>query len=221
MTRPTRQAGVLLHPTSLPSRFGVGDLGPAADAFLDWASQAGLRIWQVLPPGPTGPHHSPYDGLSAFAGDPLLVSPEWLVEEGLLPAGALDGAPEFPEGRVDWERVVPFRRRLLEDSFRHAKSLCLGFFPRGARGLGARRAVSPPPSRGLVPPREVSRRAHPRRGRAVRRSLFERRVAFRLVSLRRPEGKTHGAALDGMGSRACRSEERRVGKECRSRWSPY
>ena len=123
MTRPTRQAGVLLHPTSLPSRFGVGDLGPAADAFLNWASQAGLRLWQVLPPGPTGPHHSPYDGLSAFAGDPLLVSPEWLVEEGLLPAGALDGAPEFPEGRVDWERVVPFRRRLLEDSFRHAKSL--------------------------------------------------------------------------------------------------
>src|SRR5512143_2784100 len=123
MTRPTRQAGVLLHPTSLPSRFGVGDLGPAADAFLDWASQAGLRLWQVLPPGPTGPHHSPYDGLSAFAGDPLLVSPEWLVEEGLLPAGALDGAPAFPDGRVDWDGVAPFRRRLLEDSFRHAKSL--------------------------------------------------------------------------------------------------
>src|ERR1039457_6159819 len=123
MTRPTRQAGVLLHPTSLPSRFGVGDLGPAADAFLDWASQAGRRIWQVLPPGPTGPHHSPYDGLSAFAGDPLLVSPEWLVEEGLLPAGAPDGAPGVSQGRVDWERVVPVRRRLLEDSFRHAKSL--------------------------------------------------------------------------------------------------
>jgi 4-alpha-glucanotransferase len=123
MVRSPRQAGVLLHPTSLPSRFGVGDLGPAADAFLDWASQAGLRLWQVLPPGPTGPHHSPYDGLSAFAGDPLLVSPEWLVEEGLLPAAALDGAPDFPEGRVDWERVVPFRRRLLEASFRHARSL--------------------------------------------------------------------------------------------------
>jgi 4-alpha-glucanotransferase len=123
MARSTRQAGVLLHPTSLPSRFGVGDLGPAADAFLDWASNAGLRLWQILPLGPTGPHHSPYDGLSAFAGDPLLVSPEWLVKEGLLPAGALDGAPEFPEGRVDWERVVPFRRRLLEDSYRHARSL--------------------------------------------------------------------------------------------------
>jgi 4-alpha-glucanotransferase len=123
MARSTRQAGVLLHPTSLPSRFGVGDLGPAADAFLDWASNAGLRLWQILPLGPTGPHHSPYDGLSAFAGDPLLVSPEWLVQEGLLPAGALDGVPEFPEGRVDWERVVPFRRRLLEDSYRHARSL--------------------------------------------------------------------------------------------------
>jgi 4-alpha-glucanotransferase len=123
MARSMRKAGVLLHPTSLPSRFGVGDLGPAADAFLDWASNAGLGLWQILPLGPTGPHHSPYDGLSAFAGDPLLVSPEWLVEEGLLPAGALDGAPEFPEGRVDWERVVPFRRRLLEDSHRHARSL--------------------------------------------------------------------------------------------------
>src|ERR1035437_8116457 len=123
MVRLTRQTGVLLHPTSLPSRFGVGDLGPAADAFLDWASQAGLRLWQVLPTGPTGPHHSPYDGLSAFAGDPLLVSPAWLVEEGLLPADALDGAPDFPEGRVDWERAVPFRRHLLEDSFRHARSL--------------------------------------------------------------------------------------------------
>ncbi len=123
MVRTARQAGVLLHPTSLPSQFGVGDLGPAADAFLDWASEAGLALWQVLPAGPTGPHHSPYDGLSAFAGNPLLISPEWLVEEGLLPAGALDGAPDFPVGRVDWERVLPFRRRLLEESFRHARSL--------------------------------------------------------------------------------------------------
>ena len=123
MTRPTREAGVLLHPTSLPSRFGIGDLGPAADAFLDWAARAGLRIWQVLPLGPTGPHCSPYDGLSAFAGNPLLISPEWLLEEGLLPASALDGAEEFPDGTIEWGAVVAFRTRILRASFHHAGKL--------------------------------------------------------------------------------------------------
>src|ERR1035437_9976083 len=98
MVRLTRQAGVLLHPTSLPSRFGVGDLRPAADAFLDWASQAGLRLWQVLHTGPTGPHHSPYDGLSAFAGDPLLVSPEWLPPGGLPPGAPRPRSPRVPRG---------------------------------------------------------------------------------------------------------------------------
>jgi 4-alpha-glucanotransferase len=123
MIRSTRQAGVLLHPTSLPSRFGIGDFGPAADAFLDWVARAGLRIWQVLPLGPTGPHRSPYDGLSAFAGNPLLISPEWLLEEGLLPASALDGAEEFPDGGIDWDAVVAFRTRILRASFDHAGKL--------------------------------------------------------------------------------------------------
>jgi 4-alpha-glucanotransferase len=123
MPRPAREAGILLHPTSLPSRHGIGDLGPAADAFLDWAAEAGLRLWQVLPLVPSGAHDSPYAGLSAFAGNPLLVSPEWLVEEGLLPAGALENAPDFPEGRVDFEAVRPFRDRILRASFAHARSL--------------------------------------------------------------------------------------------------
>jgi len=123
MSRPVREAGVLLHPTSLPSRYGIGDLGPASDTFLDWAASAGLRLWQVLPLVPPGAHDSPYAGLSAFAGNPLLVSPEWLLEEGLLPAGALENAPDFPEDRVDFEAVRPFRRRLLSASFDHARSV--------------------------------------------------------------------------------------------------
>jgi 4-alpha-glucanotransferase len=123
MSKPTREAGILLHPTSLPSRFGIGDLGPAADAFLDWAASAGLRIWQVLPLGPPGAHDSPYAGLSAFAGNPLLVSPEWLLEEGLLPASALDGAPAFPGDRVDFAAVHAFKERVLRASFAHARSV--------------------------------------------------------------------------------------------------
>lgn len=126
MTRPAREAGILLHPTSLPSRYGIGDLGPGSDAFLDWAAAAGLRLWQILPLGPPGAHDSPYAGLSAFAGNPLLVSPEWLLEEGLLPAAALEGAPDFPDDRVDFDSVRAFKERVLRASFDHA------------RGLGAR-----------------------------------------------------------------------------------
>jgi 4-alpha-glucanotransferase len=126
MPTPTREAGLLLHPTSLPSRFGIGDLGPASDAFVDWAASAGLRIWQVLPLVPPGAHDSPYAGLSAFAGNPLLVSPEWLLEEGLLPASALDAAPEFPEDRVDFASVHAFKDRVLRAAFAHAKSVGAG-----------------------------------------------------------------------------------------------
>jgi 4-alpha-glucanotransferase len=123
MTKRTREAGILLHPTSLPSRFGIGDLGPATDAFLDWADSAGLRLWQVLPLVPPGAHNSPYAGLSAFAGNPLLVSPEWLLEEGLLPASALDVAPAFPEDRVDFAAVHAFKERVLRASFAHARGV--------------------------------------------------------------------------------------------------
>jgi 4-alpha-glucanotransferase len=123
MSRPMRAAGILLHPTSFPSRHGIGDLGPASDAFLDWAASAGLRLWQVLPLVPPGAHDSPYAGLSAFAGNPLLVSPEWLLEEGLLPAAALESAPDFAEDRVDFAAVRPFRERILRVSFDYARSV--------------------------------------------------------------------------------------------------
>ncbi len=109
----TRSAGILLHPTSLPSRFGIGDLGPGAFAFLDWLRAAGLSLWQVLPVGPTGLGNSPYTSLSAFAGNPLLISPELLVEDGLLPVSALAGAPAFPTAHVDFGAVVSWKTGLL------------------------------------------------------------------------------------------------------------
>ncbi len=81
-----RAAGVLLHVTSLPSRYGIGDLGPAAFAWIDRLCDAGQSWWQALPLGPTGYANSPYQALSSFAGNWLLVSPEELIEDGLLRA---------------------------------------------------------------------------------------------------------------------------------------
>ncbi|HXM77598.1 MAG TPA: 4-alpha-glucanotransferase, partial [Thermoanaerobaculia bacterium] len=79
-----RSAGILLHPSSLPGPFGIGDIGPAAVRFLDWAAAAGQSLWQILPLCPTGAGDSPYGGTSAFAGNPLLLSPEALAAEGWL-----------------------------------------------------------------------------------------------------------------------------------------
>jgi 4-alpha-glucanotransferase len=97
-----RAAGILLHPTSLPGRFGIGDLGAEAYRFADFLARAGQRIWQVLPLGPTGYGDSPYQCFSAFAGNPLLISPEKLVEEGVLSPADLDNAPSFPTQFVDY-----------------------------------------------------------------------------------------------------------------------
>ena len=112
-----RAAGVLLHPTSLPGPFGIGDLGPEADRFLDWAADAGFGLWQVLPLLHTGAGPSPYGCASAFAGNPLLVSPEELARDGLLEPGELRSAPGFPGDRVAWGSVIPWKRRLLERAF--------------------------------------------------------------------------------------------------------
>lgn len=116
-----RFAGVLLHPTCLPGRFGIGDLGPEAGRFLDWAASAGFTLWQVLPLGPTGPGNSPYGCASAFAGNALLVSPDELAREGLLPGEALDGSPAFPAEGVQWDLVIPWKEGILRRSFEHFK----------------------------------------------------------------------------------------------------
>jgi 4-alpha-glucanotransferase len=126
MTLPAeRRAGILLHVSSLPSRFGVGDLGPAAVLFLDWAAAAGQTLWQVLPLGPTGAGDSPYGAASAFAGNPLFISPERLIEEGWLTEGeAFDTAHRNTESkesilRRSFDRfragALPESRRDFED----------------------------------------------------------------------------------------------------------
>ncbi len=112
MSLDRRLAGVLLHPTSLPGRYGIGDLGPECLHFLDWMQEAGLGAWQVLPLGPTGYGDSPYQCFSAFAGNPMLISPDLLLNEGL--AGPEDvQCPPFPEGRVDYGPVIEWKYHLL------------------------------------------------------------------------------------------------------------
>ena len=109
-----RSAGILLHPTSLPGRFGIGDLGAEAYRFADFLARAGQRIWQVLPLGPTGYGDSPYQCFSAFAGNPLLISLEKLVEEGVLSTADLEGAPPFPSRQADYGWVIQFKLPLLK-----------------------------------------------------------------------------------------------------------
>ncbi|MEN6518776.1 MAG: 4-alpha-glucanotransferase [Methanospirillum sp.] len=108
-----RGSGLLLHITSLPSRFGIGDLGPAAYRFADLLAAAGQTYWQVLPLNPTV-DTNPYHGTSAFAKNPLLISPELLAADGLVDPEEIDGAERFPGGPVDFARVVSFRERLFD-----------------------------------------------------------------------------------------------------------
>src|SRR3954453_21062644 len=101
-----RVAGILLHPTSLPSRHGIGDLAPEAFRFVGSLAAEGMRIWQVLPLGPVGYGESPYQLFSAFAGNPMLISLEELGLEVAPPRG-------FAAGRVEFERVVPWKMEML------------------------------------------------------------------------------------------------------------
>ncbi len=121
MTGTVRAAGFLLHPTSLPGRFGIGDLGSEVDSFLEWLQAAGQTIWQILPLGPVAYGNSPYGCLSAFAGNPQLISPEELVREGLLPASALDNAPAGPLDSVDFNAVIGWKDRVLRESWDYAR----------------------------------------------------------------------------------------------------
>ena len=114
-----RSAGILLHPTSLPGAYGIGDLGPAAYAWLDWLVGCGCKLWQVLPLGPTGYGDSPYQCFSAFAGNPYLVSPHVLLEQGLLNSDDLADMPAWDEQRVDFGRMYLWKPALLKKAFRH------------------------------------------------------------------------------------------------------
>ena len=116
-----RASGVLLHPTSLPSRFGIGDLGENAYRFVDFLANSDQQIWQILPIGPTGFGNSPYLSYSALAGNPLLISPAILQQQGLLTEEDLQHLPEFSLDRVDFERAIATKMPLLRrasDRFR-------------------------------------------------------------------------------------------------------
>ncbi|NVB36743.1 4-alpha-glucanotransferase [Pseudenhygromyxa sp. WMMC2535] len=112
-TQPRRRCGVLLHPTSLPGPHGIGDLGPSAYHFVDWLVTAGARSWQVLPLNPIGPGNSPYASVSAFAGSPLLVALEPLIEAGWLDPVPPRESESFDPMRVDFGRVIPWRMAKL------------------------------------------------------------------------------------------------------------
>lgn len=116
MTRD-RVSGVLLHPTSFPGPHGIGDLGPAAFRFVDWLVTAGQRRWQLMPLGPTGLGDSPYASPSAFAGNPLLVSLEWLGGEGLLRPEDFGEIPKFRDWEVDFGAVYEFKLPMLRRAF--------------------------------------------------------------------------------------------------------
>ena len=116
-TPECRTSGVLLHVTSLPSAYGIGDVGPAAFYWLDRLHEAGQTWWQALPLGPTGLGNSPYASLSSFAGNGLLVSPDVLIEEGLLTSRDCDEGRALPKEAVGFEAVIAFKHRLLEQAW--------------------------------------------------------------------------------------------------------
>jgi len=112
-----RSSGILLHPTSLPGRYGIGDLGEYAYRFVDWLESLGQSIWQVLPLGPTSYGDSPYQTLSAFAGNPYLVSLDKLKADGLLTSANLADVPNFPIHHVDYGWVIDYHIKKLKIAF--------------------------------------------------------------------------------------------------------
>jgi 4-alpha-glucanotransferase len=117
-----RASGILLHPTSLPGRYGIGDLGPQAYRFVDWLVSTGCKLWQILPLGPTGYGDSPYQCFSAFAGNPYLVSFDALIEDGLFTQEDFADMPGFNGSRVDYGALIPWKLSLLQKAFSHLPS---------------------------------------------------------------------------------------------------
>ncbi|MCK9640975.1 MAG: 4-alpha-glucanotransferase, partial [Prolixibacteraceae bacterium] len=112
-----RTSGILLHPSSLPGKYGIGSLGEEAYKFVDWLSESGQKVWQMLPLGPTDWSHSPYQAYSAFAGNPDLIDLDFLVKDGYLSLNELADPPAFPSGKIDFKTVLPYREKLLKTAF--------------------------------------------------------------------------------------------------------
>ena len=113
-----RSSGILLHPSSLPSKFGIGDFGPNAYKFVDYLEKAGQHIWQVLPLGPTSFGDSPYQSFSTFAGNTLFISPEILYKKGYLEEIDVEFAPGFSCKKTDYGNAIPFKKGLFEKAYR-------------------------------------------------------------------------------------------------------
>ncbi|MCS7247312.1 MAG: 4-alpha-glucanotransferase [Anaerolineales bacterium] len=113
LSKYNRSGGILLHPTSLPGNFGIGELGPQALEWVDFLKQSGCGLWQILPLGPTGYGDSPYQCFSSFAGNPNLISVELLYQEHLLDQSDLQTMPQFSTRRVDYGELIPWKAHLL------------------------------------------------------------------------------------------------------------
>ncbi len=118
----SRASGILLHPTSLPGQFGIGDLGQSAYDFIDFLVETRQQVWQILPLGPTGYGNSPYLSYSALAGNPLLISLEWLEGDGFLEKSDVAHSPDFPRDRVDYDWVYDTKMPLLRKAFENFKA---------------------------------------------------------------------------------------------------
>jgi 4-alpha-glucanotransferase len=117
-----RSSGILLHPTSLPGPDGIGDIGPEAYRWIDFLEECGCGLWQILPLNPTGYGDSPYQSFSAFAGNPYLISPALLREDGLLSRPDLSDRPEFPEDEVQYGEAINWKATLLDRAFANFKN---------------------------------------------------------------------------------------------------
>ena len=114
---PVRLSGILVHPTSFPSPYGIGDMGKGAYDFIDFLKATSQHLWQVLPLGPTGFGDSPYQGFSAFAGQPLIISPEKLMELKLLSEDDFWDMPQWDPRKTDYGSAIQFKTRLLRTAF--------------------------------------------------------------------------------------------------------
>jgi 4-alpha-glucanotransferase len=134
-----RSAGILLHPTSLPGPYGIGDLGRAAYAWIDALARARQKWWQILPLGPTGYGDSPYQSFSAFAGNPYLISPDGLVQDGLLTQSDLAGV-QFAPGRIEYGPVIQFKVGMLGRAWERFQSAAAPALRSPFEEFGARQA---------------------------------------------------------------------------------
>ena len=127
---PARSSGVLLHPTSLPGPFGIGDLGPTAYRWVETLTAMRQSWWQILPLGPTGAGDSPYQSYSAFAGNINLLSPELLEQDGLVKPSLWEGK-FFRNDRVEYANVTPYKKHVLREAWAAFRG---GKGPAGLRG---------------------------------------------------------------------------------------